>query len=75
MVIRKTLTSLAAASLIFGSAAAAAAPAAGESRSASEVLNAQDMVKRGTLGLLIAFLVATGILIIILSDDDEAVSP
>jgi hypothetical protein len=75
MVIRKTLIGLAATGMIFGSTAAAAAPVAGEARSASQVTKSEDLRGFGSFGILLALLIAAGVILVILSDDDEAVSP
>ena len=76
MIIRKSLIGLAAAGMVFGSTAAAAAPAA-EARTASSVSESEGLAGVGTFGLLLGLLIVAGALGIILSDDDDeiAVSP
>ena len=72
---RNALVALASAGLVFGSTAAAAAPVAvDEVRVASPVEDAENIRKRG-LGLVILVAVVAGVLLIVLSDDDEAISP
>ena len=69
MIVRKSLVSLAAAGLIFGSTAAAAAPVA--DRAASEVTAADEFAGVGTFGLLLGLLIVAGVVAIIVSDDEE----
>lgn len=77
MVIRKSLIGLAAAGMVFGSTAAAAAPVASEARTASSVSETEGLAGVGTFGLLLGILIVAGALGIVLSDDDDeiAVSP
>jgi len=70
MIVRKSLIGLAAAGLVFGSTAAAAAPVAAD-RSGSPVAESEDLAGVGTFGLLLALLIVAGVIAIILSDDDE----
>lgn len=65
MVIRKVLAGFAAAGLVFGSTAAAAAPAA---RTASPVDEAEGI---GTFGIVLAVLILAGIIGVIASDNGE----
>jgi hypothetical protein len=76
MVIHKSLLGLAAAGLVLGSTAAAAAPAA-EARTGSSVSEAEGLAGVGTFGLLLGILIVAGVVAIVLSDDDDdvAVSP
>jgi hypothetical protein len=68
MVIRKSLVSLAAAGMVLGSTAAAAAPVASHARSASPVTKADDFAGIRTFGVLIGVLVAAGVIAIIATD-------
>ena len=70
MIVRKSLVSLAAAGLIFGSTAAAAAPVAAD-RAASDVTVSDEMGGIGTFGLLLGLLIVAGVVAIIVSDDEE----
>jgi len=70
MIVRKSLVSLAAAGLIFGSTAAAAAPVAAD-RASSEVTASEDFAGLGTFGLLLGLLIVAGVVLIIASDDEE----
>ena len=66
MVIRKALVALAAAGLVFGSTAAAAAPVAG-ARDASPVADAENL----NFAWIIAILILLGVIGVIASDGDE----
>jgi len=70
MVIRKTLTSLAAAGLVFGSTAAAAAPVAG-TRGASPVTKSDDLAGIGTFGILLGVLILAGVIAVIATDNNN----
>jgi hypothetical protein len=70
MIVRKSLLSLAAAGMVFGSTAAAAAPVALD-RSGSEVSNSEELAGVGTFGILLGLLIVAGVLAVILSDDDD----
>ena len=70
MIVRKSLVSLAAAGLIFGSTAAAAAPVAAD-RAASDVTVSDEMGGIGTFGLLLGLMIVAGVVAIIVSDDEE----
>ncbi len=70
MIVRKSLVSLAAAGLIFGSTAAVAAPVAAD-RAASGVTSSEDFAGVGTFGLLLGLLIVAGVVAIIASDDNE----
>lgn len=70
MIIRKSLFSLAAAGMVFGSTAATAAPVALD-RSGSEVGASEELAGVGTFGLLLALLIVAGVIAIVVSDDDE----
>ncbi|HSQ95028.1 MAG TPA: hypothetical protein VLM18_02850 [Croceibacterium sp.] len=71
MVIRKTLTSLAAAGLVLGSTAAAAAPVAG-ARSASPVTKSDDLAGIGTFGILLGVLIVAGVIAVIATDHNHS---
>ena len=66
MVIRKALVALAAAGLVFGSTAAAAAPVAG-ARDSSPVADAENL----NFAWIIAILILLGVIGVIASDGDE----
>ncbi len=69
MVIRKALFATVSAGLIFGSTAAAAAPAAvGDARSASSVADAEGL---SGFGWILGLLIAAGVIAVIASDDDD----
>lgn len=69
MIIRKTFVSLAAAGLVLGSTAAAAAPVAMDDvRVGSSVGQAEEI---GSFGWVVALLLALGVLGVILADDSE----
>jgi hypothetical protein len=73
MVIRKALVALASAGLVLGSTAAAAAPVAVDDvRAASPVADSEHM---SFYGYGLALLIVLGVILIIASDGDEAVSP
>lgn len=67
MVIRKTLISLAAASLVFGSTAAVAQPVV-TSRSATHVARKSDLAHMSSAGWLIALVIVGGVIAIIATD-------
>lgn len=67
MVIRKALVALAAAGMVFGSTAAAAAPAA---RSASPVGEAENL---GSWGWILGLIILAGVIGVIASDGDEEI--
>jgi hypothetical protein len=69
MIIRKSLTSLAAAGLILGSTAAAAAPVA--DRSGSDVPASENVAGVGTYTLLLGLLVIGGVIAIVASSDNN----
>jgi hypothetical protein len=74
MVIRKTLTSLAAAGLVLGSTAAVAAPV--DSRDASPVAKSDDLAGIGTFGILLGLLIVAGVVAIVATDNnDKPASP
>ena len=73
MVIRKALVALASVGLVFGSTAAAAAPVA-DARAASPV-DESEGVFRGSFGWILALIILAGVIGIIASDGNEAVSP
>jgi hypothetical protein len=76
MVIRKSLVSLAAAGLVFGSTAAAAAPVASDARSGSSVAKSDDLAGIGTFGILLGVLIVAGVIAVVASDDNNhPVSP
>lgn len=69
MVIRKVLAGLAAAGLVFGSTAAAAAPAvASDARTGSPVEAAEGI---GTFGIILGVLILIGVIAVIASDSGE----
>lgn len=69
MIIRKALISLAAAGMVFGSTAAAAAPVSMDSvRVGSSADQAEEF---GDFGWVVAALIFLGVLGVILADDDE----
>ena len=70
MIMRNALLGLAAVGMLFGSTAAAAAPAALD-RSGSEVTASEDVAGIGTFGLLLGVLILVGIIAVLASDDDE----
>ena len=73
MVIRKALVALASAGLVLGSTAAAAAPVAVDDvRAASPVAESENL-KFYAYGLV--FIIILGVILIIASDSDEAISP
>ena len=70
MVIRKALVALAAAGMVLGSTAAAAAPVAVDSaRVASPVGESESL--RGRWGWILALLIAAGVIGVIASDSNE----
>lgn len=70
MFIRKTLTGLVAASMIFGSTAAAAAPAAAD-RSGSAVSKSEELTGIGTFPVLLGLLIVAGVIAVVVSNDNE----
>jgi len=72
MVIRKALIALASAGLVFGSTAAAAAPAAVDTRSASPVADAEG-VGGGSWAWILAVIILAGVIGVIASDSDESI--
>ena len=73
MVIRKALVALASAGMVLGSTAAAAAPVAVDDvRAASPVAESEGL---SFYGYGLAFLILLGVVLVIASDGDEAVSP
>lgn len=70
MVIRKSLVSLAAAGLVLGSTAAAAAPTAA-AREGSTVAKSDKLAGIGTFGILIGVLILAGVIAIIASDNNH----
>jgi hypothetical protein len=68
MVIRKSLVSLAAAGLVLGSTAAAAAPTASAVRDGSPVAKSDKLAGIGTFGILIGVVILAGVIAIIASD-------
>ena len=73
MVIRKALVALASAGMVLGSTAAAAAPVAVDDvRAASPVGESEQL---SFYGYALAFLILLGVILVIASDSDEAVSP
>lgn len=73
MVIRKSLAGLAAASMILGSAAVAAAPVANHIRVGSPVAKSDALVgHHAATGLIIAALITAGAFAIILSDHNHS---
>lgn len=69
MVIRKGLVALATAGMVFGSTAAAAAPAA---RSASPVAEGENM-GGGSWAWILALVILAGVIGVIASDGDEEI--
>jgi hypothetical protein len=67
MVIRKSLVSLAAAGLVLGSTAAAAAPTT-TAREGSPVAKSDNLAGIGTFGILIGVVILAGVIAIIASD-------
>ncbi len=65
MTLRRSFISLAVASLVLGSTAAAAAPVAGNARSGSRVTQPDDLAGIGTFGILLGVLLAAGLIAII----------
>jgi hypothetical protein len=68
MIIRKTIAGLAAAGLIFGSTAAAAAPA---DRAGSKVSSSEEFAGTGTFTLLLGLLIVAGIIAVVASNDNK----
>ncbi len=75
MVIRKSLISLAAVGMVFGSTAAVAAPAS-HARASSAVGKHENLAGVGTFGVLLGLLVVAGVIAIIATDHShKPVSP
>lgn len=72
MVIRKALIALASAGLVFGSTAAAAAPAAIEARSGSPVADAEG-IGGGSWAWILALIILAGVIGVIAADSDEEI--
>ena len=72
MVIRKALVALASAGLVFGSTAAAAAPA--DVRAASPVAESEG-IGGGSWAWILALVILIGVIGVVASDGDESVSP
>lgn len=68
MVIRKALIALASAGMVFGSTAAAAAPAVDNVRAGSPVADAEGI---GGWGWILALVILAGVIGVIASDGDE----
>jgi hypothetical protein len=68
MVTRKFLASLAAASMVFGSTAASAAPA--PARSSSAVDKSESMRGRSAWPIILAILIAAGVIVVISANND-----
>ena len=72
MVIRKALVALASAGIVFGSTAAAAAPAAvSDARAASPVAESEAL--GGSWAWILALIIAAGVIGVIASDGDEEI--
>ena len=71
MTFRKSFISLAVASLVFGSTAAAAAPVASNARSGSRVTQSDDLAGIGTFGILVGVLLAAGLIAIIATNHNN----
>lgn len=72
MVIRKALVALASAGLVFGSTAAAAAPAVADARAASPVAES-DSLAGGSWAWILAAIIAIGVIGVIAADSDDEV--
>lgn len=70
MVIRKALVALASAGLVFGSTAAAAAPAA---RSASPAAEGENLAGTGAWAWILGLVILAGVIAVIASDGDEEI--
>ncbi len=70
MLIRKTLTALAATGLVFAGAASAANVGEAPARQASAIGEGEDLAGAG-IGWIIAALVAAGVVYVIVDDDDD----
>jgi hypothetical protein len=73
MVIRKALVALASAGMVLGSTAAAAAPVAVDDVRAASPVGEAENLKFYAYGLV--FIIILGVILIIASDSDEAISP
>jgi hypothetical protein len=71
MVIRKALVALAAAGMVFGSTAAAAAPVAADVRAASPVAEAEGLRGGSSWAWILALIILAGVIGVIASDGDE----
>lgn len=69
MVTRKALVALASAGMVFGSTAAAAAPAAADVRAASPVAESEGL--GGSWAWILALIIVAGVIGVIASDGDE----
>ncbi|WP_305095986.1 hypothetical protein [Croceibacterium aestuarii] len=70
MIIRNSITGLAAAGLILGSTAAAAAPASAD-RAGSKVSSSEKLAGTGTFTLLLGLLVVAGVIAVVASNDNN----
>lgn len=71
MIIRKALVALATAGMVFGSTAAAAAPASvADVRAASPVADSEGL--SGSWGWILALIIVAGVIGVIASDGDES---
>jgi len=77
MTLRKGLSALVATSLVFGGTASAAAAGAADSlRQPARVAEGEELAGAGAVGWIIAALVAAGVALVIIEDDeDEPASP
>ena len=74
MFIRKAIVALASAGLVLGSTAATAAPVAlDDVRAASPVADSEGLA--GSWGWILAIIILAGVIGVVASDGDEAVSP
>ena len=73
MIIRKALVALAAAGMVLGSTAAAAAPVAVDDVRAASPVGESEKLSFYAYGL--AFIIILGVILIIASDSDESISP
>ncbi len=70
MVIRKAFVAAATSALIFGSTAAIAAPGA-ELRMGSAIAESEELGGSSGFGIIVALLIAAGVIGVILADNDE----
>ena len=73
MILRKALTSMALGTYVLGASVANAAPAVDRAPAASD--EAMELGQMGTLGWVIALAIAAGVILVIVSDDDEDDAP